>query len=84
MSLTGNGLTVTNILTNSGGTLSLAGQNLTATGATFSNTAIMRLIGSETITGLTQDTDSGTWSYVGDADSAADTYTVKDFGATDY
>ena len=33
---------------------------------------------------VAQDINSGTWEYVGDGDSVADTYSIKDFGATDY
>lgn len=86
LQLTSNSITVGNVLTNSGGTFDLNGQGITfqTGGANFSNTAIFKLIGSETITNITQDTDSGTWLYVGDGDSAADTFTIKDFGTTDY
>ncbi len=62
---------------------SLAGKNLTMS-STFSNNGTFRLQGGETITSLTQDTNSGTWEYTGDGDSAADAYTIKDFGTTDY
>jgi hypothetical protein len=63
---------------NTNATLSLAGTGITASG-TFSNNGTVRLVGSEAIN-LTQDTNSGTWEYVGDGDSAADTFTIKDFG----
>ncbi len=69
-------LTITN------GILSLAGFGLTVSG-TFSNNDNVRQIGSETVS-LTQDVDSGTWTYLGDGDAAADTYTLVDFGVTDY
>ncbi len=82
--LSTNTLVVSNDFTNSGGTFDLNGVSWTMTGATFSNTATVQLQGSETITGLTQDTDSGTWSYTGDNDSAIDSFSIKDFGATDY
>ncbi len=62
--------------------LDINAQNLTVSG-TFSNNATLRLVGSEATT-LTQDIDSGTWYYKGDGDALADTYTIKDFGATDY
>ncbi len=66
------------------GILNLNGQSLTVTGRLQNETTI-RLRGSETVT-LTSgnDIDSGTWQYVGDGDGAADTYTLKDFGVTDY
>jgi hypothetical protein len=67
---------------NATGVLSLAGMNLTAD--VLANTGTLRLRGSETVTLTTQDTDSGTWEYIGDGDTAADTFTIKDFGATDY
>jgi uncharacterized delta-60 repeat protein len=74
----------TNDLTinNATGVLSLAGMNLTAD--VLANTGTLRLRGSETVTLTTQDTDSGTWEYIGDGDTVADTFSIKDFGATDY
>lgn len=66
----------------SGAILSIAGQNVTA--GTLSNSGTFRLRGSETLTITTPDTDSGTFEYKGNGDSAATTFTVKDFGATDY
>ncbi|MBA3846514.1 MAG: LamG domain-containing protein, partial [Planctomycetes bacterium] len=76
--------TATSALTLSNGVLALAGKNLTLTGATFSNQATLRLQGGETITGITQDIDSGTWEYVGNGDAAAQTLTIRDCGVTDY
>jgi hypothetical protein len=83
--LTDNNLNIgaNNLTTNNGSGLYLDGRNLTMTG-TFSNDGYLTLRGSETITGLTQDTNSGSWGYVGDGDGLADTYTIKDYGATDY
>ena len=72
-----------NDLTISSGIFSLGSYNLTMDG-TFSNDGTFRQRGSETISGLTQDTNSGTWEYVGDGDSAADSYNVANFGTTDY
>ena len=78
-------LTVAEAFTiNSSSLYNLNGQTLVNTSGSFVNNGTLRLRGSETITNLTQDTDSGTWEYTGDGDSAADTYTIKDFGATDY
>ncbi len=72
-----------NDLTLSSGIFSLGGYNLTMDG-TFSNNATFRQRGAETISGLTQDTNSGTWEYTGDGDSAGDSYNVANFGTTDY
>ncbi|MCP3681749.1 MAG: DUF11 domain-containing protein [bacterium] len=44
----------------------------------------LNLIGSETITAGTWDTDSGTVNYLGNGDGVVDTFTVDDFGANDY
>ncbi len=71
-----------NNLTLTSGILYTNGKNLTVDN-TFSNDATLRLQGAETLT-LTMDTNSGTFEYVGDDDSAADTFTMKDFGGTDY
>ncbi|MGB2629886.1 MAG: DUF2341 domain-containing protein, partial [Candidatus Omnitrophota bacterium] len=59
-------LTVTNALTiSSNGVLDLQDQDLTATGASFSNYGTLRRVGGQTITGLTMDTNSGTVEYYG-------------------
>ena len=63
--LTSNTLTATNTLTISNGIFDLNSNNLTLTGATFSNNDTLRLAGSETLTGVTMDTDSGTTTYDG-------------------
>ena len=65
-----------------GSALSLAGNNITV-GGTFTNLGTLRLYGSET-TSLTQYTAAGIWLYTGDGDGLADTYTIKEFGVTDY
>jgi hypothetical protein len=84
LQLVTNNLTVTGALTNSAGTFDLNGRNLSVTGA-VSNTSTIRRIGSETVTlSSGNDVDSGTWLYVGDGDFGLDTYTLTDFGATDY
>ena len=62
---------------------SLNGNSLEFVTGTFVNNGTLRLQGGETI-GFSQDTDSGVWEYVGDGDSASDSYTIKDFGTTDY
>src|SRR5690606_30050634 len=77
-------LTVTTALNNNAGVLDLNGQNWTMTGATFSNVGTVRLQGQETITGLIQDIDSGTWEYVGDGVGGTTTFSLKDSGSTDY
>jgi hypothetical protein len=45
---------------------------------------ILEVRGSETLTITTMDIDSGTVRYVGNGDSNPNTYTIKDFGATDF
>lgn len=64
------------------GILSLAGINLTAD--ILSNDGTLRLQGGETISLGTQDTNSGTWEYVGNGTGVATSHTLKDFGANDY
>lgn len=76
------GTKTANNLTITSGIFSLNGNGLTVS-TTYSNDATLRLIGSEAVA-LTMDTDSGTTTYVGDGDTAADTYTLIDFGVTDY
>ncbi len=72
-------ITIVTSLNNSAGILNLNGQGLTATGATFSNAGTIKLIGSETITGLVQDSAEGTWLYVGNGNGLADTYDIKNY-----
>ena len=62
---------------------SLAGHNLTAT--TLVNNATLRLQGNEAVT-LTNgnDTAEGLWEYVGDGAGGVASFTIKDWGATDY
>jgi hypothetical protein len=76
-------LSTINHLTISTGILNLRGYDLTA--ATLSNDGTFRWRGDESvvITGG-NDTDSGTWEYMGDGDLSGDLFTVKDFGASDY
>jgi hypothetical protein len=57
-------LTVTSALTNAAGVLFLNSQNLTVTGAAFSNTTTLELRGDETLTGFTNDVH-GTVIYLG-------------------
>ncbi|MBU1852305.1 MAG: DUF2341 domain-containing protein, partial [Candidatus Omnitrophica bacterium] len=56
---------VNTALTITAGTLDLNGQTLDLTGATFSNLGTLKLIGSETLTNFTNDSDSGTVEYYG-------------------
>ena len=85
LQLAGN-LVAAGTITNSAGIFDLNGHNLTMTqsGANFINPATVRLMGSEAITGVTQDTTEGTWIYVGPNTGTADTFTIRDFGAVDY
>jgi hypothetical protein len=64
------------------GTLGLNTRTLTTD--VISNTGTITLTGNNTLTIGTQDVDSGTWEYTGDTDGTTDTWTIKDFGATDY
>lgn len=84
VSLSTNALNIgaNDLTVNTSAILALAGQNLTASG-TFSNNGTLRVQGGETVS-VTQDTNSGTYEYVGDGDSSADTFTITDFGGTDY
>ncbi|MBI4352639.1 MAG: hypothetical protein HY593_01810, partial [Candidatus Omnitrophica bacterium] len=75
-------LTIVHDLTLSQGILSLNNQSLTMTGATFSNNAVLRLQGNETVANLVQDIDSGTWEYVGR--NLSEILALKEFGGTDY
>ncbi|MDZ4216921.1 MAG: DUF2341 domain-containing protein, partial [Candidatus Gracilibacteria bacterium] len=70
-------LTILDSLAVSSGVLDLNGQNLTATGAIFSNTATVRDTLAGTILGLAQDPYSGTWL-------VAAAGSLRDLGATDY
>jgi uncharacterized Zn-binding protein involved in type VI secretion len=72
-------------ISNANATLYLAGNNLTLeASSTFSNNGTLKLQGGETLTDLTNDTDSGTVEYVGDGDTAGDIYNLLDSGTTDY
>jgi hypothetical protein len=73
---------VENLTMNAGGSvLALAGFNLTVD-ATLSNDGDIRLFGNETVSINTNDTNSGTFTYVGNG--SASTRTIVDLGATDY
>jgi autotransporter-associated beta strand protein len=82
LQLVNHGLSVTSSFTNAAGTFDLNGQAWTMTGASFSNPGNVQLEGFETITGLTQDTAQGAWTYVGN--NAGTTYTLRNFGPTSY
>ncbi len=76
-------LTVTNGLTNAG-TMTLNGNNLTVS-TSFSNTGNVNLTGTELITfnaPAAMDTDTGTFTYVGDGSGASDTRTLTINGST--
>jgi hypothetical protein len=75
-------LTSINTLTLNNSITSLAGFNLIAT--TLVNNATLRLQGNETVTITTMYTDSGLVEYVGDGAGGLNSFTIKDFGATDY
>ncbi|MFA6610703.1 MAG: hypothetical protein WCT15_07655, partial [Candidatus Omnitrophota bacterium] len=79
-------LTVPGILTvNSGVTLRLGGSNTTLnnTGGSVSNNGRIQLEGNEVLTGVTNlDINSGIVEYIGASGST--TYTIRDFGTTDY
>ncbi|MBI3616131.1 MAG: FecR domain-containing protein [Candidatus Omnitrophica bacterium] len=66
------------------GVLFLNGNDLSLNGAgsIFSNNGTLRLQGAETVVLPAQDTDSGTWEYVGRG--LIEVITLKDFGAVDY
>ncbi len=79
------GLAINGALTVTSGILSLNGNNISdiagGATATLGNIAgTVRLLGSETVFWSTNDTDSGTYEYVG----TGGPYTIKDFGASDY
>jgi len=71
-------LTVNGAISNAG-TLYLKGVTLNNTDGSFSNTGTLKLKGGETFTGFTMDVDTGTTEYVGDGDSAEDSYTINNF-----
>jgi hypothetical protein len=57
--------------------LDLNGQNLAMTGATLNNESYISQIGSEVLTGVVPDLDSGTWIFKGsNGDVVVDTYTI--------
>lgn len=71
----GSAETINNLSINAG-TFSLAGQTFSATGS-FSNDGTLRLQGAETLS-ITMDNDSGLTEYVGNADTNANPYVIKD------
>ncbi len=85
VTLATNGLTANRLAIGNGAIFSLNGQDLTLNSVTttLTNDGTLRLRGSESVTD-TQDTDSGTWEYVGDGDGNADTFTIQEQGTTDY
>lgn len=79
-------LTAKSLTIYSGTTLDLAGYGISFTALSSpSNSGTIKLIGTETFTNVSNlDIDSGTVEYLGDGDSFADTFTLLDWGATDY
>lgn len=77
--------TLNNVTIQVGGVLVLGGSNLTLAGNTFANSGTLRLQGGEIIDfgsgGAAMDNDSGLFEYVG---GGSGTYTVADWGSTDY
>ena len=73
-------------LTGANDTLFLDGFSFLFNSGTLSNTGTIQAQGDETITftSTSNDTDSGTWEYVGDGGGTSDTRVIEDFGATDY
>ncbi len=72
-------------LTVTSGVLYLKGKNITGATAVRGDIAgTIRLYGDESVFWGANDTDSGTYEYVGDGDAAGDTYSLLDFGTTDY
>jgi hypothetical protein len=83
LQLSTNAIEIDGTLTISASTVfDLNSQNFTL--ATLSNSGTLQLFGSETVSITTMDTDSGLVAYTGDGDASAETFTLKDFGATDY
>ena len=84
LQLTGHALTTSNNFTNSASIFNLNSFGFSVSGA-LSNPGTIQLIGSEAVS-LTHgnDTAEGTWKYVGNGDTNPNTYTINDFGATDY
>lgn len=81
VTLINNDLDIDGTLTIASGVLYLNGHNITTT-TSFVNNGTLRLQGQETVSWTVNDTDSGTWEYVGR--NISETITLKDFGATDY
>ncbi len=76
------GIKMTSLTINSGNTFDLGGKNFTfSSAAAVTNNGTFQLQGNETLTNVNNlDLDSGTVNYNG----TSGTYTVKNFGATDY
>jgi hypothetical protein len=79
-SISGAGVTIGTLTINANTTLTLAGKNLVLA-STFSNSGNVILQGNETIT-LVMDTDSGTFTYVGDGSGASNNRTFTINGST--
>ena len=84
-----NNLAIDGALTITQGTLNLNGYNLQDGPGVSSPTLVdisgtLKLKGTESLFWTTNDTDSGTYIYLGDGDSLSDTFTIKDFGSEDY
>jgi hypothetical protein len=86
----GDALTVGGSYTNEDGeTVSLGGHSFTVTGTFTNGTTVgneganLNLFGSETVT-LTNDLDSGTWTYIGDGPANPSNRTIRETGAVDY
>ena len=68
---------LTNDLTiNTGATLALEGLNIDQVTGTFSNDGTLQVNGAETTINLAQDSNSGTWEFVDDGDTIAETISV--------
>ncbi|MCA9400241.1 MAG: DUF11 domain-containing protein [Candidatus Omnitrophica bacterium] len=84
--IAGAGVSIVNMTVSSGATLTLAGKNFTMTGQ-LDNEGNVILYGSETVAIDTPDTDSGTFTFVGDND-ASEVFTIPDIengaGVVDY
>ncbi len=66
-------------------TMRTAGYNLTFNDdGTFANNGTFELVGSETISGFRNDTDSGIVSFTGDNDNVADSFTLTNYATSFY
>ena len=86
----GDALSAQNLTNADGETLDLVGYNFTLSGGLFNgntagiDSALVRLYGSQTMSILTPDVDSGTFEYYGNGTGSQLAINVFDFGATDY